>query len=637
MTLAPGSTLGRYQILGPLGQGGMAVVYKAFQPALERTVALKVIRRGFAEDHEFRDRFTREARAIARLDHPNIVDVFDFDEAEGQVFLAMQYVEGGTLKDRLAALAARGERMPQEETAAIIGQVASALAYAHARGVVHRDVKPSNVMLGEDGSAVVTDFGIAKIVGGTQHTATGVGIGTPEYMSPEQGQGQTLDGRTDEYALAVTAYEMLTGTLPYTADTPFAVVLKHVRDPLPLPSKMAPEISARTEQVLLRALAKDPADRYPTVSEFAEELSRAIAERPGRTLPTVVTPRAAVAPTERVAPAAPSLLMRPIALAAAGIALLLLGGGSAAVLGAFATSTPTPTATPFVAVVTTPPPTTAPPTTAAPATTAPPTPTPTASPTSTARPVTSPPVVVVTTPPPEPRPQWTFVVNVDGCCNGKIESASGSGQIRVIPPGTNYNQSVRLDVGQAPGALNLINTSDPLSNGIGITAWPGQVQCRDFRGGVVGRALRGYRFLGAVQCTFGAFDAPGERWLIVQFYPNSLGGTDGDPVITFTKPAPCPEILTPQRSSVGDQFCTSPVPAGALTVTWDAYPGAADYCRSFRDETVGPTYQGQGCAGSTQYQTPALVAGHKYNVTIYAYDASNRQLAFGSLTFTAGP
>jgi hypothetical protein len=364
MTLIAGTTLGRYQILEPLGQGGMAVVYKAYQPALDRTVALKIIRRGFAEDPEFRDRFSREAKAIARLIHPNIVQVHDFDESDGQVYLAMQYLEGGTLKDHLARLAAEGRRMEQDEVARIVEHVAAALRYAHDEGVIHRDVKPSNIMLTKRGGVVVTDFGIAKIVGGTQHTATGVGIGTPEYMSPEQGQGQALDGRTDQYALAVTAYEMLTGTLPYTADTPFAVVLKHVRDPLPLPSRVDPAISARTEQVLLRALAKDPKDRYPSVSEFAEELAHAVAERGGRTLPTVVTPRRAVAAsTERVATPAASLLTRPVALAAAGLALLLLGGGGAAVLGAFGAATPTPTATLSIAVTTTAPPTAAPPTT----------------------------------------------------------------------------------------------------------------------------------------------------------------------------------------------------------------------------------------------------------------------------------
>lgn len=437
MTLSPGATLGRYQILEPLGQGGMAVVYKAFQPALERTVALKVIRRGFADDPEFRERFQREAKAIARLTHPNIVDVFDFDEVEGQVFLAMQYLEGGTLRDRLASLAGRGERMLQDQTAGVVSQVASALEYAHKRGVIHRDIKPSNVILSEEGAAVVTDFGIAKIIGGTQYTATGVGMGTPEYMSPEQGQGLPLDGRTDQYALAVMAYEMLTGSLPYTADTPFAVVLKHVRDPLPLPSRVDPGVSARAEQVLLRALAKDPAQRYPSVTEFAGELSTAIAERPGRTLPTVISPRPGAAKATRpgappstrsITLALPALTLpafRPLTLAAAALAFLLLGGGGAAVLGAFRGPGPSPTPLPTLAVAaattapptTEPPPATAPPTTVPPTTPPPTTPPPT--PTPTPRPTTPPPTTAPPTPtpppttaPPTPRPTSPLVWSV---------------------------------------------------------------------------------------------------------------------------------------------------------------------------------------------------------------------------------
>ena len=205
MTLQPGQTIGRYQIIEPLGVGGMATVYKAFQPSLEREVALKVLRPGFSEDPEFFQRFQREARSIARLRHPNIVQVFDFEPLEGRYILAMEFLEGGTLKERVTSLAAKGERIPHPEIARIIGEVGSALSYGHELGIIHRDVKPSNVMLAGRDRAVVTDFGIAKIMGGEGQTQTGVGIGTPEYMAPEQGTGTNVDHRADIYSLGVMA------------------------------------------------------------------------------------------------------------------------------------------------------------------------------------------------------------------------------------------------------------------------------------------------------------------------------------------------------------------------------------------------------------------------------------------------
>lgn len=341
MTLVPGTALGRYQVIEPLGSGGMATVYKAYQPSLEREVALKVLRPGFADDPEFLARFQREARAIAKLRHPHIVQVFDFEQVEGRYLLAMEYLEGGTLKDRLA----EGAPLPPAEVARIVSEVAEALAYGHARGIVHRDIKPSNVMLADGGRAVVTDFGIAKIIGGEGQTQTGVGMGTPEYMAPEQGLGSAVDGRADIYALGAMAYELLTGRVPFTADTPLAVVLAHVRDPLPLPSRLNPAISAATERALLKALAKDPAQRFASAPDFAAALRDGLGTAPKT--PLIVAHRAGA----RVAPLSidlSALRSRPVALAVAA-ALVVLAGGGVALSGAFAQGGTSATAAPSLA------------------------------------------------------------------------------------------------------------------------------------------------------------------------------------------------------------------------------------------------------------------------------------------------
>ncbi|MGH2378844.1 MAG: protein kinase domain-containing protein [Candidatus Limnocylindria bacterium] len=335
MTLQPGTTIGRFQILEPLGQGGMATVYKAFQPSLQREVALKVLRPGFAQDVEFRERFEREAIAIARLRHPHIVQVFDFEVApNGEYVLAMEFLEGGTLKDRLGHLASEGRDIDPSEAVRIVDEVADALSYAHEQGVVHRDVKPSNVMLTRKDWAVVTDFGIARILGATSHTQTGVGIGTPEYMAPEQGLGQHVDHRADIYSLGVMAYELLTGRLPYGADTPMAIVLAHIRDPLPLPSAVNPSIGPAVEKALLRALAKDPAARADSSTAFAEALRSGLADdEAGATMRTVVVqgggsarPSPPAAPGGIAAQIGSVLAKQPMVVALAGALVLVMGG-----------------------------------------------------------------------------------------------------------------------------------------------------------------------------------------------------------------------------------------------------------------------------------------------------------------------
>lgn len=324
MALEPGSTFGRYRILVVLGSGGMASVYKAYHPALEQEIALKVLRPGFAEDPEFRDRFQREARTIARLRrHPHIVQVYDFEAIEGRYVLAMEYLTGGTLKGKLDALRSARGRLPPHECVRIVSAVAEALSFAHERGIVHRDVKPSNVMLSDDGTVVVTDFGIAKLLEGTQVTRTGVGIGTPEYMSPEQGQGLATDQRADIYSLGVMAYELLTGAVPFSAETPAGIAYAHVHQLLPRASSRNAALGSATDRVLARALAKDPADRFATATDFAAALS---SSRSGEsaTAPTV----ARVPTPPRLRDTFAPLRPRPLTALASATALVLLASGA---------------------------------------------------------------------------------------------------------------------------------------------------------------------------------------------------------------------------------------------------------------------------------------------------------------------
>jgi tRNA A-37 threonylcarbamoyl transferase component Bud32 len=278
-----GKRLGNYRVLAALGQGGMAKVYKGHQPLLDRYVAIKVLSPHFATDEEFRARFQREAAAIARLRHPNIVQVYDFG-VEGSIhYMVMEYIAGDTLKTRIRLARARGERLPPWEILSVLRGVAAALDYAHERDIVHRDVKPANIMLrieengggADEFTPVLTDFGVAKIMEGVQFTGTGMTIGTPDYMSPEQGSGGKVTLNADLYSLGVILYEMLAGELPFSADTPVAVVLKHISDKPPSVCMHVPDLPPEMDQVLKQALAKKPQDRFPSGTALAQTVAQA--------------------------------------------------------------------------------------------------------------------------------------------------------------------------------------------------------------------------------------------------------------------------------------------------------------------------------------------------------------------------
>lgn len=245
----------------------MATVYKAYHPSLDRYVAIKVLHQAFLEDASFQARFLREARLVAKLEHPNIVPIYDYAEHEQQPYLVMKYIEGETLKARLAR-----SPLAADEIAKIVKSVGQALAYAHQQGILHRDVKPSNVMLANDGQIYLADFGLARIAQAGESTlSSDMILGTPQYISPEQALGKKeLDAGTDIYSFGVMIYEMVVGRVPFSADTPFSIIHDHIYTPLPLPRSLNPNVPEDVERVLLKCLAKERADRYATISDLLE-------------------------------------------------------------------------------------------------------------------------------------------------------------------------------------------------------------------------------------------------------------------------------------------------------------------------------------------------------------------------------
>jgi serine/threonine-protein kinase len=277
-----GQTLGQYTIMEQIGEGGMASVFKAYQPGLDREVALKVLPPQFAKKGDFSERFAREAKAIGNLHHPNILPVYDSGQNKGYSYLAMRYIAGArTLGDEMKQPLTVGRIIE------LISQIAAALDHAHEAGVIHRDIKPSNVLM--DGEwALLSDFGLAKMVeASVELTGAGVGMGTPAYMSPEQGRGQKVDRRTDIYALGIILFEMLTGQVPHKAETPIATVMKRLSEPLPLPRSLNPDIPEAVERVLLKALAVDPELRFERAGALAAALKEAYGDRADQVLADV--------------------------------------------------------------------------------------------------------------------------------------------------------------------------------------------------------------------------------------------------------------------------------------------------------------------------------------------------------------
>jgi serine/threonine protein kinase len=270
-----GIKLGSYKIVSLIGTGGSGRVYKAQHVILNRPAAIKMLRADLNPDIEHLERFLREARTIAKMRHPHIVQLYDFGKYQDTYYMVMEYIEGDSLETRLKAVQADGRLLPGTEVWRIIKQMGEGLTYIHEQGVIHRDVKPANILLTQDGNVVISDFGVAKLLAGYGDTTTGAITGTPAYMSPEQALGQTIDHRADLYSMAVIVYEMLVGRVPFTAPLPMTVILKHLNEPVTPPRQINPAVPPHVETELLKVLAKRPDDRHQSVAEFLRALSGA--------------------------------------------------------------------------------------------------------------------------------------------------------------------------------------------------------------------------------------------------------------------------------------------------------------------------------------------------------------------------
>jgi eukaryotic-like serine/threonine-protein kinase len=321
---------GRYELEELVGAGGMSAVYRASDRLLERTVALKILHDSYGGDQATIERFRREARAVAQLSHPGIVTVIDRGEDRGRHFIVFEHVQGQDLK----TLIERSGRMPVRQALGLAIAIGEALAFAHDHGVVHRDVKPQNVLLDGDGQPKVTDFGIARSLHLQSVTESGTVLGTSDYMAPEQASGQTVDAQSDVYALGVVLFELLTGRVPFTGENPVAVAMQHIHEPAPSVLELRPDVPARVALALERALAKAPGERFASMSAFVDELRGALAGLGADPTDdsTAIVPAAAPPARERAVRRRPRwpivLLLLLLALAGAAAAALVLARDS---------------------------------------------------------------------------------------------------------------------------------------------------------------------------------------------------------------------------------------------------------------------------------------------------------------------
>jgi len=321
-----GAIVGQYRIIEQIGRGRMSTVYKAYQPNLDRHVAVKVLAPDLAETEGFILRFEREAKAVARLRHRNILTVFDYGRQGDVFYLVTEYVGGGTLRGYLG--------WPQDLTyaASIVSQVGDALAHAHEQGMIHRDVKPGNILMADENWPLLSDFGLVKMVEDSrQLTASGASVGTPQYMSPEQAQGLAVDRRSDIYSLGALLYEAVTGQPPFSTDSPVAVILRHINEPLTPPRALRPDLSQEMGHVICKALAKSPADRYQRMEDFLADLQEVcplpangnlVYRSNAQAGPQGPPPASGVAPTPVIKPRPPR--RRPFSCARVTIGVLLL-------------------------------------------------------------------------------------------------------------------------------------------------------------------------------------------------------------------------------------------------------------------------------------------------------------------------
>lgn len=494
---------GRYRLIAEIARGGMAAVWRAEDTLLDRMVAVKLLHPQYANDPEFLERFRREARAAARLSHPNIVPIYDVGEQDRSPYIVMELVEGGNLKDRIRSAAP----LPDAEIRSIGATLASTLEYAHSRGLIHRDVKPQNVLLGEDARPRLTDFGIAQAMASSGLTRTGAVMGSVQYIAPELVRGRPASPRSDVYSLGAVLYEMATGRVPFQADTDIAIALAHVEQNVPAPRALNAHLAPDLEATILRALAKDPEVRFASgralaealrtgrasapVAPIATEATQRMTTQPVSSRPSAVTQRRAAAAVAAAPAPVPRRTARPYRprgssngmlglLVALAVVLLALGAGfyGLATLSRQGVEPPQPTAAPTPAPTTPPKPAAVPTNTAVPQPTDTPQPPPTETPvppTATPAPPTPSPIPPSPTrAPPTPTPRVIAVPQLQGRTLEQAQAELAQAGLTVTVRGINANVDKNVVADQSPDAgANLPpGGTVSLSVGTGSTAVP---------------------------------------------------------------------------------------------------------------------------------------------------------------------